>query len=61
MALPGNSLIYLNGQPWVVQGTSPATAYASGVAAGTEAASGLTWTQIENAMAQKFPVPKKGN
>jgi thermitase len=61
MALPGNSLIYLNGQPWVVQGTSPATAYASGVAAETEAASGLTWTQIENAMAQKFPVPKKGN
>lgn len=61
MALPGNSLIYLNNQLWVVQGTSPATAYASGVAAGTKAISGLSWAQIESAMAQKFPVPQKGN
>ena len=61
MALPGNSLIYLGNQPWVVQGTSPATAYASGVAAGTRAASGLSWTQIESAMVQKFTVPQKGN
>jgi hypothetical protein len=34
MALPGDSVVYVGGLAWVVQGTSPATAYASGVAAG---------------------------
>ena len=61
MALPGTSLIYMGTQPWVVQGTSPATAYASGVAAGAKAANGQSWSQIENAMAQKFTVPQKSN
>jgi len=59
MALPGNSLVIEGNQAWIVQGTSPATAYASGVAAGTKAATGLSWTQIENAMVQKFTVPQK--
>lgn len=61
MALPGTSWVNYGGQSWDVQGTSSATAYASGVAAGTEAAKGLSWTQIENAMVQKFPVPQKSN
>jgi len=61
MALPGNSLIYLGTQPWMVQGTSPATAYATGVAAGTKANNCLPWAQIEAAMQQKFPVPTTGN
>jgi thermitase len=61
LALPGTSWVNFDGQPWVVQGTSSATAYASGVAAGTEAVSGLSWAQIENAMDKKFSVPKKGN
>jgi len=61
MALPGNSLIYLGTQPWVVQGTSPATAFATGVAAGTKANNCLPWAQIEAAMQQKFPVPPPGN
>jgi hypothetical protein len=42
----------------VVQGTSPATAYASGIAAGTKATDCASWSQIVNAMAQKFTVPK---
>ena len=45
-------------QPYVVQGTSPATAYATGVAAGTKGVDCLPWTQIQTAMQQKFPVPK---
>ena len=59
MALPGASVVYLGNQPYVVQGTSPATAYATGVAAGTKGANCLPWPQIESAMVQKFPVPSK--
>jgi len=61
MAFPGSSWVNFGGQSWNVQGTSSATAYASGVAAGTEAAKGLSWAQIQSAMVQKFPVPKKSN
>ena len=61
MALPGTSMVYMGSQPWVVQGTSPATAYATGVAAGTKANNCLPWAQILAAMQQKFPVPKTGN
>jgi hypothetical protein len=59
IALPGASVIYLGGQSFVVQGTSPATAYATGIAAGTKSGTSLTWTQILQAMQQKFPVPQK--
>ena len=57
MALPGASVVYLGNQAYVVQGTSPATAYASGVAAGTKGINCLPWAQIQSAMAAKFPVP----
>jgi thermitase len=59
MALPGASVVYLGNQAYVVQGTSPATAYASGVAAGTKGIGCLPWAQIQSAMAAKFPVPQK--
>jgi len=59
MALPGASVIYLNGQAYVVQGTSPATAYASGVAAGYKGINCDSWSQIQKLMQQKFPVPQK--
>ena len=59
MALPGSSVVYLGDQGFVVQGTSPATAYASGVAAGTKGINCLPWAQIQSAMQQKFPVPQK--
>ena len=59
MALPGTSVVYLGGQAYVVQGTSPATAYASGIAAGTKSGTSMTWAQILAAMQQKFPVPAK--
>lgn len=59
LALPGASVVYLGNQAWMVQGTSPATAYASGVAAGTKGINCAGWPQIESAMAQKFPVPGK--
>jgi hypothetical protein len=59
MALPGASVVYLGNQAWVVQGTSPATAYATGVAAGTKGINCLPWAQIQSAMAAKFPLPKQ--
>ena len=59
MALPGASVVYLGNQAYVVQGTSPATAYATGVAVGTKGVDCLTWAQIQAAMQQKFPVPQK--
>jgi thermitase len=59
MALPGSSIVYLGNQAYVVQGTSPATAYASGVAAGARGLNCLPWDQIESTMTQRFPVPQK--
>jgi thermitase len=59
LALPGASVVYLGGQAYIVQGTSPATAYASGVAAGTKGLNCASWSQIQSVMQQKFTVPAK--
>jgi hypothetical protein len=61
MALPGTSFVYLGNQAYVVQGTSPAAAYASGIAAGTKTVNCDGWPQILSAMQQKFPVPNNGH
>jgi hypothetical protein len=58
MALPGTSIVYYGNQVYGVQGTSAATAYASGVFAGALSASGTSAQQILAAMQAKFPVPK---
>jgi hypothetical protein len=57
MALPGANIIYQGNQPWMVQGTSVSTAYATGVAAGTKTSNCDGWPQIQTAMQQKFLVP----
>jgi hypothetical protein len=59
LALPGQSIVYLGNRSFVVQGTSPATAYASGIAAGTKGINCPPWSQIQAAMQRKFPVPVK--
>jgi len=59
LAMPGASVVYLGTQAYVVQGTSSATAYATGVAAGTKGAGCLPWTQIQTVMQQQFAVPTK--
>jgi hypothetical protein len=59
MALPGSSVVYLGNQAWVVQGTSSATAYATGVAAGTKASGCASWSDIQSAMLKKFTVPQQ--
>ena len=57
MALPGASVVYVGSQAYVVQGTSPATAYASGIAAGTKSVDCSSWQEIISALQAKFPVP----
>jgi hypothetical protein len=57
MALPGSSYVYLGNQAYIVQGTSPATAYATGIAAGTKTVNCGSWSAIESTLAQQFPVP----
>lgn len=59
LALPGANVVYFGGQAFVVQGTSTATAYATGIAAGTKSKTGQNWSQITSTMLQQFPVPKK--
>ena len=59
MALPGTSFVYFGNQAYGVQGTSTATAYASGVFAGTMAATASNPSQIIGAMQTRFPVPAK--
>lgn len=59
LGAPGNSIVYLGNQPWLVQGTSVSAAYMTGMAAGTKSATGQSWTQIENSLKQNFPVPQK--
>jgi Subtilase family/Fervidolysin N-terminal prodomain len=59
LAASGNSIVYFNNQPWLVQGTSVSTAYMTGIAAGTKAATGLPWMEIENSLRQSFPVPQR--
>ncbi|MEI9865423.1 MAG: S8 family serine peptidase [Limisphaerales bacterium] len=59
MALPGTSIVYYGGQPFGVQGTSTATAYASGIYAGLRSTSTSTSAQIIGSMRTSFPVPKR--
>ena len=61
IALPGSSVVYLGNTSWLVQGTSPATAYASGIAAGVRSSGNQTWAQILATMQQRFPVPTRSN
>jgi len=57
MALPGASVVYVGSQAYIVQGTSAATAYATGLAAGTKNVNCLKWAQILPTMQAEFPVP----
>lgn len=59
MALPGASIIFLGNQAYLVEGTSVSTAYATGVASGSKTADCASWSQIQSAMQQQFPVPSK--
>jgi thermitase len=58
IALPGTGIVYFNGQPWVVQGTSLSTAMATGADVGNSTAHGWTQAQTTSALINHFTVPK---
>ena len=59
LALPGTGVFGYDNQYWEVEGTSGATALASGIFAGNYASKGWPAQQILSAMLGKFPVPGK--
>jgi hypothetical protein len=59
LALPGANVVSFGGQAFMVQGTSTATAYASGIAAGAKSKTGQSWSQIYSTMRQQFPMLKR--
>ena len=56
IALPGTGIVYYNGVPWVIQGTSTSTAEATGVYTGNLVKGGSS-AQILGAMGKRFVVP----
>jgi hypothetical protein len=59
MALPGTGFVYYGGMSYVVQGTSTATAFASGGYAGMLGSTTMSQPQILGAMQTKYPVPQQ--
>ena len=55
MIAPGNSVIYFNGQPWLVTGTSAASAYAAGLAAGIADSRGIPTLNAASSVKNSLP------
>ena len=55
MIAPGNSVVYLNGQAWLVTGTSAASAYAAGLAAGIADARNTSSLNAANTVRTSLP------
>ncbi len=53
---PGSGIVYFNGQPYYVSGTSAATAFASGLAAGLSDGARKTPAEVEAALKQMLGV-----
>lgn len=57
VAAPDSSVVYFNGRPYYVMGTSAATAYTTGVAAGLADSTGKSWSDIQATILNKLAVP----
>jgi hypothetical protein len=57
MMAPGSSVVYYNNQPWLVTGTSAASAYAAGLAAGIADARSLSAVDAANTVITSLPFP----
>ena len=55
LVAPGSSIVFLNGQSWVVTGTSASTAYATGLAASMVDCNKRSTAQIADAMRALIP------
>jgi hypothetical protein len=56
LGAPGTSVIYFNGQPYYVSGTSAAAAFTSGIAAGYRDATGNSVSQMQAFLRSNFGV-----
>jgi len=56
MAAPGASIVYFNGQPYVINGTSPAAAYASGLAGAMAESQNISPAQAARTISQRYAV-----
>jgi ribosomal protein L18 len=56
---PGTSYVQWNGQTWVVEGTSPATASTTGTIAGLATQNGISLTQAAALVTRVSPAPAK--
>jgi hypothetical protein len=57
MMAPGSSVVYMNGRAYLVTGTSAASAYAAGLAAGLADAHGLTVQEAASSVQNALPAP----
>jgi hypothetical protein len=55
MMAPGNSIVYLNNQPWLVTGTSAASAFAAGLAAGVADSRHVSASDAANSVRSSLP------
>jgi hypothetical protein len=55
MVAPGTSVVYYNGQPWLITGTSAASAYAAGLAAGVADTRGVPTSDAASTVKNTFP------
>lgn len=60
VAAPDSNVIYYQGKPWFVRGTSASAAYVSGLAAGMADTTHQPWSQIQAAILRSLPVPGGG-
>ena len=60
VAAPDSNVIYYQGKPWFVRGTSASAAYVSGLAAGMADSTHQPWSQIQATILRSFPVPGAG-
>jgi hypothetical protein len=56
MIAPGSSVVYFNGQPYQINGTSTATAYASGLAACVAERQGISPGEAAALIARQYAV-----
>lgn len=59
LVAPGSSLVYFNGRPYYVTGTSSATAHVTGVAAGLAETTGKNPAAVEAELRRLLPAPAK--
>ena len=55
MMAPGNSVVFFNNQPWLVTGTSAASAYAAGLAAGVADSRGVSVMNAAHSVQTSLP------